>query len=287
MDIRKLQRIIVDALVEIKGKDIVVFNTEKLTDQFSRAVFASGTSNRHTVALAENVKEKVKAAGGSVIGFEGKESGEWVLVDCGDAIVHVMQPQIREYYNLEEVWGAKRVNMKIDPEYALPVRKTEKALRGIPVKITIVAVDLRSPAWASTAVEDYLTRFPRDWKVELKTVKEEPRHGQSKSDLMAAEADRIRKAIPKGSLLVTLDERGKDLTTVEFAKKLSAWQDSGESVAFVIGGTDGIDPALKQESRMMIRLSSMTLPHALARVILSEQIYRAWSILNNHPYHRA
>ena len=118
------------------------------------------------------------------------------------------------------------------------------------MKITIVAVDLRSPAWAFTAVEDYLTRFPRDWKVELKTVKEEPRHGQSKSDLMAAEADR-------------------------------------ESVAFVIGGTDGIDPALKQESRMMIRLSSMTLPHALARVILSEQIYRAWSILNNHPYHRA
>lgn len=127
MDIRKLQRIIVDALVEIKGKDIVVFNTEKLTDQFSRAVFASGTSNRHTVALAENVKEKVKAAGGSVIGFEGKESGEWVLVDYGDAIVHVMQPQIREYYNLEEVWGAKRVNMKIDPEYALPARKIEKA----------------------------------------------------------------------------------------------------------------------------------------------------------------
>ena len=127
MDIRKLQRIIVDALVEIKGKDIVVFNTEKLPDQFSRAVFASGTSNRHTVALAENVKEKVKAAGGSVIGFEGKESGEWVLVDCGDAIVHVMQPQIREYYNLEEVWGAKRVNMKIDPEYALPARKIEKA----------------------------------------------------------------------------------------------------------------------------------------------------------------
>ena len=127
MDIRKLQRIIVDALVEIKGKDIVVFNTEKLTDQFSRAVVATGTSNRHTVALAENVKEKVKAAGGSVIGFEGKESGEWVLVDCGDAIVHVMQPQIREYYNLEEVWGAKRVNMKIDPEYALPARKIEKA----------------------------------------------------------------------------------------------------------------------------------------------------------------
>lgn len=92
------------------------------------------------------------------------------------------------------------------------------------MKITIVAVDLRSPAWASTAVEDYLTRFPRDWKVELKTVKEEPRHGQSKSDLMAAEADRIRKAIPKGSLLVTLDEPGQgsdDSRICEEAERLA------------------------------------------------------------------
>ena len=104
---------------------------------------------------------------------------------------------------------------------------------------------------------------------------------------MAAEAERIRKSIPKGSLLVTLDEHGRDLTTVEFARQLSAWERGGDSVTFVIGGTDGIDPDLKRESRMMIRLSSMTLPHALARVMLSEQIYRAWSVLNGHPYHRA
>ena len=85
-------------------------------------MIASGTSNRHTVALAENVKEMVKKAGGEVVSMEGRETGEWVLVDCGAAIVHVMQPQIRDYYNLEELWGAKRVNMKIDPEYALPSR---------------------------------------------------------------------------------------------------------------------------------------------------------------------
>ncbi len=155
------------------------------------------------------------------------------------------------------------------------------------MKVTLIVVDIRSPGWATEASQDYLSRFPRDWKVELKAVKEEPRRGQTREKLMAAEAERIRKAIPKGAVLVTLDEHGKDLTTMAFAKQLDAWQSAGESVAFVIGGTDGIDPELKKESRLMIRISSMTLPHALAKVLLCEQLYRAWSILNNHPYHRA
>lgn len=130
MDIRKLQRTIVDALVDLKGKDIVVYNTEKLSDQFSRVVIASGTSGRHACALAENVREEVKKAGGEIVGVEGRETGEWVLVDCGAAIVHVMQEQIRSYYNLEEIWGAKRVNMKIDPEYALLSPAKRAALEG-------------------------------------------------------------------------------------------------------------------------------------------------------------
>lgn len=129
MDIRKLQRIIVDALVDLKGKDIVVYNTEKLSDQFSRIVIATGTSGRHAAALAENVREDVKKAGGEIIGLEGRESGEWVLVDCGQAIVHVMQPQIREYYNLEEIWGSRKVNMKIDPEFALLSPSQRTALK--------------------------------------------------------------------------------------------------------------------------------------------------------------
>ncbi|MCG5030343.1 23S rRNA (pseudouridine(1915)-N(3))-methyltransferase RlmH [Mesosutterella sp. OilRF-GAM-744-9] len=155
------------------------------------------------------------------------------------------------------------------------------------MKLCIVAVDLRSPAWSSQACEDYAKRFPRDWKVELRTVREEPRRGQPREKLMAAEAERIRRAVPKNSILIALDERGRDLTTMQFAAELRRWQEEGESPAFIIGGTDGIDAALKKDCRMLIRLSSMTLPHALARVVLFEQLYRAWSILNNHPYHRA
>ena len=112
MDIRKLQRLIVDALEDVKGADIRVFNSTSLTQLFDRVIIASGTSNRQTRALAASVRDKVKSAGGHVISVEGEETGEWVLVDLGDAIVHIMQPTIRAYYNLEELWGAKPVSMK-------------------------------------------------------------------------------------------------------------------------------------------------------------------------------
>jgi ribosome-associated protein len=113
MDLRKLQRVVVDALEDVKGQDIRVFNTTELTDLFDRVVLVTGTSNRQTRALASNVREKVKEAGGHVISVEGEETGEWVLVDLGDVVVHVMQPAIRSYYNLEELWGGKPVRMKI------------------------------------------------------------------------------------------------------------------------------------------------------------------------------
>lgn len=107
MDIRKLQRIVVDALEDIKGKDIEVINTRKLTSLFDRLVICSGDSNRQVKALARNVQEKVKEAGGEVVGVEGEDTGDWVLVDCGDLVVHVMQPAVRSYYNLEELWQAR------------------------------------------------------------------------------------------------------------------------------------------------------------------------------------
>jgi len=112
MDIRKLQRVIVDALEDVKAQDIQVFNTTALSDLFDRVVVASGTSNRQTRALASRVAEQVKAAGGEVISSEGADVGEWVLVDLGDAVVHIMQPAIRKYYGLEEIWGGKPVRMK-------------------------------------------------------------------------------------------------------------------------------------------------------------------------------
>ncbi len=107
MHIRKLQRIVVEALEDVKGKDIQVINTRKLSDLFGRIVIASGDSTRHVRALARNVEEKVRAAGGEILGVEGEEAGEWVLVDCGDLVCHVMLPKTRAYYDLEALWQTK------------------------------------------------------------------------------------------------------------------------------------------------------------------------------------
>ena len=113
MDIRKLQRVIVDALEDVKAQDIKVFNTSHLTALFDRVIVASGTSNRQTKALASSVRESVKENGGDIVSTEGEDVGEWVLVDCGDAIVHILQPARRQYYNLEEIWGDKPVRIKL------------------------------------------------------------------------------------------------------------------------------------------------------------------------------
>ena len=153
--------------------------------------------------------------------------------------------------------------------------------------ITVVTVGLRQPEWADAAVKDYLGRFPKDFSVSVKEVKAEPRAGQPAKRLMELEAERIRKAIPSGDIVVAMDEHGRDFTTMDFAKKFEGWKNEGCGVTFLIGGADGLDAELKKSARMMLRLSSMTLPHAFARVMLVEQIYRVWSILNNHPYHRA
>jgi ribosome-associated protein len=111
MDIKKLQTLVVDALEDVKAQDIVLFDTTGLTSLFDRIAVASGTSNRQTKALAASVRDKVKQAGGDVIGLEGEDTGEWVLVDLGDMIVHIMQPAIRQYYRLEEIWGEKPVKL--------------------------------------------------------------------------------------------------------------------------------------------------------------------------------
>jgi len=125
MDIRKLQRAIVDGLEDVKAQDIVVFNTEHLTPMFERVIVASGTSNRQTKALASSVREAVKSRGMSVLSTEGAENGEWIIVDCGAAVAHIMQPSIRDYYRLEEIWGGKPVRMKIDAAPAKPLPKAE------------------------------------------------------------------------------------------------------------------------------------------------------------------
>ena len=154
------------------------------------------------------------------------------------------------------------------------------------MRLVIVAVGLRVPDWAQTAWEDYAKRFPHELKIELKAVKTEPRGSKTLDSLYAAERVRIEAAIPKGARIVVLDERGTHLTTNALAARLTDWQLGGTDVALVIGGPDGIEPAFRQASHERIRLSDLTLPHAFARVLLIEQLYRAWSINANHPYHR-
>lgn len=154
------------------------------------------------------------------------------------------------------------------------------------MKLLVVAVGLRVPDWAQAAWDDYAKRFPPELRVELKAVKTEPRGSKSLETLYAAERARIEAAIPRGSRIVVLDERGTALTTVALADKLKAWQLESDDVALVIGGPDGLEPAFRQAAHERIRLSDLTLPHAFARVLLIEQLYRAWSINANHPYHR-
>ena len=113
MDIKKLQRVVVDALEDVKAQDIRIFDTTGLTSLFDRVVIASATSNRQSRALAASVRDKVKERGGQVVSVEGEDTGEWVLVDLGDLVVHIMQPAVRTYYNLEEIWGSKPVRMKL------------------------------------------------------------------------------------------------------------------------------------------------------------------------------
>jgi 23S rRNA (pseudouridine1915-N3)-methyltransferase len=154
------------------------------------------------------------------------------------------------------------------------------------MRLLVVAVGQRVPDWAQAAWDDYAKRFPPELRLELKAVKTEPRASKTLPALLAAERQRIEAAIPKGARVVALDERGTALTTMALADRLKAWPLENDAVALVIGGPDGLDPAFRQAAHERVRLSDLTLPHAMVRVLLAEQLYRAWSINAGHPYHR-
>jgi 23S rRNA (pseudouridine1915-N3)-methyltransferase len=154
------------------------------------------------------------------------------------------------------------------------------------MKLVVVAVGQRVPDWAQVAWDDYAKRFPPEMRLELKAVKTEPRASRTLASLLAAERERIEAAIPKGAHIVALDERGTSLTTVALAARVKDWQLQAQDVALVIGGPDGLDPEFKRAAHERVRLSDLTLPHAMVRVLLAEQLYRAWSVNANHPYHR-
>jgi 23S rRNA (pseudouridine1915-N3)-methyltransferase len=155
------------------------------------------------------------------------------------------------------------------------------------VKLLVVAVGTRMPGWVEAGFDEFARRMPREMPLELVEIKAEPRTtGKTVEAMRAAEAARIEAALPARCRRVILDERGRDLTTTALAARLEAWREGGEDVALIIGGPDGLDDALKRSATEAIRLSSLTLPHALVRPLLAEALYRAWSVTRNHPYHR-
>lgn len=156
------------------------------------------------------------------------------------------------------------------------------------MQLVIAAVGHKMPAWIETGFQEYAKRMPPECRIILKEIKPVERSGSRTADtVMAQEREKIEAALPKGARVIALDERGRDWTSVQLSQQLEQWQQDGRDVAFVIGGADGLDPGFKAGADTLIRISSMTLPHGMVRVMLAEQLYRAWSITQNHPYHRA
>lgn len=154
------------------------------------------------------------------------------------------------------------------------------------MKLSVLAVGHRQPAWVNEGCAEYLKRMPRELPLTVSEIKPEPRGSKTREQLLNAEKARIREALAAGSRIVVLDEKGDDLTTLKLARRLEAWMQDGRDVALLIGGADGLDEEFKAQADDRLRLSSLTLPHGMARLLLCEQLYRAVSVLKNHPYHR-
>lgn len=155
------------------------------------------------------------------------------------------------------------------------------------MKLFILAVGHKMPEWISSGFNEYSKRMPREAAISLLEIKPEPRTtGKTVAQIMEAEAQRILAALPKEALPVVLDERGASWTTKQLSQKMQEWLGGGRDVAFIIGGADGLHESVRSRARQLLALSALTLPHGMVRVLLAEQLYRAHSLLNNHPYHR-
>ena len=155
------------------------------------------------------------------------------------------------------------------------------------MQLIIAAVGHKMPAWINHGFDEYAKRMPPELRLQLKEIKPVERSGsKTAATAMALERERIELAIPKGARRIALDEHGRDLTTMQLSQLLVQWQQDGRDVTFIIGGADGLEPQIKAGADQLIRISSLTLPHGMVRVLLAEQLYRAWSITQNHPYHR-
>jgi ribosome-associated protein len=203
MDIRKLQRAIVDGLEDVKAQQIAVFNTEHLSSLFERVIIASGTSNRQTRALAASVRDAVKSRGMQVMSTEGEDNGEWIIVDCGAAVAHIMQPAIRDYYHLEEIWGGKAVRMKVGEANTKLVKASEAAPPAPPrktpaakastAKAAVRSPAVKKPAARKTAVEKAGNKSAAYKRVAAKSGARRPAAAKGGTRTVAAKAPAARK----------------------------------------------------------------------------------------------
>ena len=155
------------------------------------------------------------------------------------------------------------------------------------MRVSILSVGHKMPAWIQQGFQEYTKRMPPEVRVELVELKPEERSaGKVAAKAMQAEGERLIAALPSGSTVLALDEKGRAVSTQGLSVMLADWMRDGSHPAFVIGGADGLDPAVKERADKLISLSALTLPHGLVRVLLAEQLYRAWTILARHPYHR-
>lgn len=155
------------------------------------------------------------------------------------------------------------------------------------MKLWLVAVGHKMPDWITTGFNEYAKRMPREARIELVEIKPEPRTtGKTVAQIMEAEAQRILAALPQNCRRIVLDEHGAQPTTKQLAAQMQEWMRAGSDVAFIIGGADGLHDSVKQAAQQKLALSALTLPHAMVRVLLAEQLYRAYSLMHNHPYHR-
>jgi 23S rRNA (pseudouridine1915-N3)-methyltransferase len=155
------------------------------------------------------------------------------------------------------------------------------------MKLIIVSVGHKMPDWITVGFNEYTKRMPREAQISLLEIKPEPRNsGKTTLQIMEAEAQRILAALPQSCWRIALDERGTAPTTRQLAAQMQDWMREGRDVAFIIGGADGLHESVKQATQQLLALSALTLPHAMVRVLLAEQLYRAYSLMHNHPYHR-
>ena len=221
MDIKKLQSLVIDALEDVKAQDIRLFDTMHLTSLFDRIVIASGTSNRQTKALAASVRDKVKAQGGHILSIEGETTGEWVLVDLGDMIVHIMQPAIRAYYRLEEIWGEKEIKLgaaKRKPSTGTKI--TSHILGSTPTKTTASTTPARKTATKTASKTAPKTATKSSTKTASKTARKSASKTATRSPAVKKTA--AKKVIAKKTVSKTAVKKTSATTSTRTASKSSS-----------------------------------------------------------------